>query len=447
MEILVHVAAPAKAADDVAYRALARAYLEFESTSRISVDLDQPLTHDVSVAETSYAGNSLWQAGSGTIPSSSMNRGVVDSPEISFQSVFGNCDSPRLRQVHDEHTQNSQSSFVAPPSIIQDSLPENNLAISQYCSPTRILEHYLSAFDCSQLDSPPGFQRGALPIDDHSSEWQSPPYQQHTQSGGTVIPLSPVAENKRRRRHSTSQPSQIEETRIASSYPSQLPESLIGEVIPSSIPRADSEPPTKRPRCSPAPVPGNSLARSSSDIGPRQDRNNTQQGITQPPDHLQTLDHLKVVAPDPPVSLQTLQPKDVITDTVAKLARQLGLEERFQPQSQSRPLRPFERGYWLIDCSAWTDNLKQSAWVFITKYVESGRTGWGVSCTRDKDFTRIRFYCFGCVVGHMYLVIYLMSQRKILEVGMSWIAADGKPVLVMAPKLHKVKDGTSSSRG
>lgn len=521
MEILVHVAAPAKAVDDVAYRTLARAYLDFEPASRISVHLDQTPMHDVSAAETSYAGNSLWQVGGGTIPSSSMNGGVVESPNISFRSAFGNLDSPRLRQLEGEYTLDSQLSFIAPPSVIQDSLPENNLAISQYCSPTRILEHYLSAFDSSQSDSSPVLQRRVLPTTEHSSECQSPAKspsgekegprsevrqhtqpafqsifdagekgrgvaedvlddqlllppssgqqtrtappplggdgsslceginkscQQRTHGGEMVIPLSPVVNNKRRRSYSA-QPSMIDETRIASSYPSQPPEAPIEEVIPSSITRADSEPPTKRPRCSPAPVLGNILARSSSDIAPRQDRDNAHRGRAQPPQHLQTLHHLEVVAPDPPVSLHTLQPKDVITDAVAKLARQLGLKERFQPQSQSRPLRPFERGYWLIDCSSWAEDLKQSAWLFITQYVESGSAGWGVSCTRDKAFTRIRLYCFGCVVGHMYLVIYLMSQRKMLEVGMSWVAADGKPILVMASKPQKVKDGTRLSRG
>ncbi|KAK3362933.1 hypothetical protein B0T25DRAFT_445293 [Lasiosphaeria hispida] len=459
MEILVHVAAPAKAVDDVAYRTLARAYLDFEPASRISVHLDQTPMHDVSAAETSYAGNSLWQVGGGTIPSSSMNGGVVESPNISFRSAFGNLDSPRLRQLEGEYTLDSQLSFIAPPSVIQDSLPENNLAISQYCSPTRILEHYLSAFDSSQSDSSPVLQRRVLPTTEHSSECQSPAkspsgekegprseVRQHTQPAFQSI-FDAGEKGRGRRRSYSAQPSMIDETRIASSYPSQPPEAPIEEVIPSSITRADSEPPTKRPRCSPAPVLGNILARSSSDIAPRQDRDNAHRGRAQPPQHLQTLHHLEVVAPDPPVSLHTLQPKDVITDAVAKLARQLGLKERFQPQSQSRPLRPFERGYWLIDCSSWAEDLKQSAWLFITQYVESGSAGWGVSCTRDKAFTRIRLYCFGCVVGHMYLVIYLMSQRKMLEVGMSWVAADGKPILVMASKPQKVKDGTRLSRG
>lgn len=124
----------------------------------------------------------------------------------------------------------------------------------------------------------------------------------------------------------------------------------------------------------------------------------------------------------------------MVTDVLAGLARELDLERRFKPQSQARDMRPFERGYWLVDCSTWEPALKRSAWSFLADYLGKGAAGWGTSCRRDPDFSWIRLYCWGCIVGHMYLVLYLMSKRKVLYTGVSWIGADGNPVVVMGAR-------------
>jgi hypothetical protein len=124
----------------------------------------------------------------------------------------------------------------------------------------------------------------------------------------------------------------------------------------------------------------------------------------------------------------------MITDVLTSLARELNLEKRFKPESQARDLRPFERGYWLVDCASWDLDLKRSAWRFLTDYLGKGAAGWGTSCRRDRDFSWIRLYCWGCVVGHMYLVVYLMSRRKVLYTGTSWVGADGRKVVVMGAR-------------
>jgi len=124
----------------------------------------------------------------------------------------------------------------------------------------------------------------------------------------------------------------------------------------------------------------------------------------------------------------------MITDVLASLARELDLEKRFQPESRTRDLRPLERGYWLVDCAGWDAGLKRSAWVFLADYLGKGAAGWGTSCRRDEGFSWIRLYCWGCVVGHMYLVLYLMSKRRVLYSGASWVGGDGKPVVVMGAR-------------
>ena len=124
----------------------------------------------------------------------------------------------------------------------------------------------------------------------------------------------------------------------------------------------------------------------------------------------------------------------MITDVLASLARELDLAKRFQPASQVRALLPMERGYWLVDCAGWEDDLKRSAWAFLDDYVRKGAAGWGTTCRRDRDFSWIRVYCWGGVVGHLYLVLYLMSKRKVLYTGTRWVAADGRAVVVMGAR-------------
>lgn len=451
-EILVHIAAPATAASDADYRSLARSYLEFEAGER----------RNVFTVRTQEPGPS--SQNDRTVPPFPGTGLVINSPNLSFGSAFGNLTSPRpLNHGHE----NTQSSWVAPPSVIQDSLPENNVTFSQFCSPTRILEHYISGLESSQSNSSPSPKRkGVRPVEgaqvnqiassqpvtgggsvscyDEIPEGDAAPSfssvyidaaiptssfpslplpepgngsvaepvtgHQRATAQGTVIPLSPVIGNKRRLQTSDPQ-SAIEETRIASSYPSEA-----GDItLPS---RAGSEPPAKKTRSSPPPSSGKPFTRSSSDIGPRQ---NTA---------TRNLDHLDIMSPAPSVALRELQPADMITETLSNLADRVVLQERYRPRSQTRELRPFERGYWLLDCSSWGKALKDDAWEFLSDYLSQGYAGWGISCKRDQAFTWIRLYCWGCVVGHMYLVLWLASKRRAKHIGMSWVAGDGKPVIV-----------------
>lgn len=388
---------------------------------------------------------------------------MINSPTLSFGSAFGNLSSPRpLNRDH----QNTQSSWVAPRSVIQDSLPDNNVTFSQFCSPTRILEHYISGLENSQSESSPSLYRKALRPAERPGICQ-PDTSQRTinktnssqddqilkedavlsfssvyidaaiptsslpslprpepenglvaepvielrtaAADGTVIPLSPVIGIKRRLPTSDSQ-SAIEETRIASSYPSEA-----GEIHGKLPSRGGSEPPAKT-GSSPPPSSSNPFTRSSSDIGPRQKP------------ATRNLDHLEIMSPTPPATLGELQPADMITETLANLADRVVLKKRYRPQPLARELRPFERGHWLLDCSTWNNALKYDTWEFLTNYISHGHAGWGISCKRDEEFTWIRLYCWGCVVGHMYLVLWLASRRNAKH-GMSWVGGDGQAVI------------------
>ncbi|KAK4158141.1 hypothetical protein C8A00DRAFT_11056 [Chaetomidium leptoderma] len=433
-EILVHIAAPARAADDTKYRTLAAGYLNFEPTTRTLVALGAPT--DIGSEVCRRVGN----PGRGScqtegIPQPTPSLGVIQSPMLSFRSAANNFGSPRLQQPAGGNITETQSSWRPPPSVIEDSMPDIDFAFPQYCTPTRILEHYTSGLDSTRLSTSPisrKCQNQTLPV---SSPRQSNSPSLRAQGGSgqqepvhqdlsTVIPLSPRRDDKRNRPTTLTESAVVEETRIVSSYPSQHSE-------PTSSFRAESEPPlSKRPRTSRDPEPGKPLARSISDIGPQPQ----QQRNTPARYHHQLPDTLEILSPPPITGQRDLRPEDMITDVLARLARELNLEKRFRPSSQARALRPFERGYWLVDCAGWDADLKRSAWAFLTDYLGQGAAGWGTSCRRDRDFARLRLYCWGGAVGHMYLVLYLMSKRRVLGTGASWIGAEGEPVVVMAPR-------------
>ena len=523
-EILVHIAAPSKASDDANYRTLAGAYLDFQPSKRTLVASAQHIKdpredHAADCAGATDPPTSQAHA----FPTASQPIASFDSPILSFRSVLDNSNSPSLRRaqhVQQLATQDSQSSWQAPPSVIQDSLPDNNLAISQLCSPTRIIEHFLhgTGADSTQgslsLDlhhesqGPPGrfsqrssvhredsqpsgalhagekSQQGSLSNseDCHQSLPSGPSRSSHrpetrslaarssgkkrkapgiadtpslrVQSGvsenrliihkqtskkhetgtrATVIPLSPITNNATDRTHhpepNITAHSGDDEPHIASSYPD--PEaSALPEETTVACSRSESEPPpTKRLRkLLDDTDPSKHLARSNSDVGPRQNQNKTQRV----PKHI--LDKVELISPALPTGDKEITPADMITQALTELARQLNIKKRFKPEQQTRDLDPLERGYWLVDCTSWDDSLKESCWGFLNKYITSGTAGWGVWCTRDAAFSYIRLFCFGCVVGHMHLVLYLATQREIWYTRSSWVAGDGQTVIVMRPK-------------
>lgn len=505
-EILVHIAAPARAADDVRHRALARAYLDFEpsNVTEVQARARGEVEGDTQLNRREFVGYGIHQAP----PSSQLNRGIK-SPILSFQSAEHNFDSPGLRAVPvTEHCiSETQSSWQAPPSEIPDSMPNNHPPFEIFCTPSRALDFFTSSLDSQHVDSSPLARRRSqrLATASESGRYlcsqprrsprrpnirQAPgapetgslqpsslpepslprlripsiPPQSSSYPGSTrdpinnrplrarphssldrelhlpspsdpankIIPQSPdICVQKR----PPPQPSQlstsdiIEETVLYSSNPNQT--SVPCSQEPPALARADSEPIAKRRRTAADPQPGQPLTRSTSDIGPR--RQPLVQLISNKPTAYYK-SKLQIYAPSPPAAQTDLRPEDVISPVLAKLATELDLSVRFRPQSQTRELRPFERGYWLVETASWPADLKLSAWMFLTDYIEKGIAGWGTSCSRDQDFRWLRLRCWGCVVGHMHLLLYVASRRQVKDMGMKWFGGDGEAVVVMAPR-------------
>ena len=169
-EILVHITAPSRSKDDAAYRVLANAYLDFEPTTRTSVFSKTFSPNDLvnqAVARPQSIGNR--PLGPSTQPNqiirSSGVAGFIETPVLSWRDAANNLGSPKLRMRHDKPSQNSQPTQISqlswqpPPSVVEDSLPDNNVTLSQFCTPTRLLEDYLHPGNSSQSYLSPVVER------------------------------------------------------------------------------------------------------------------------------------------------------------------------------------------------------------------------------------------------------------------------------------------------
>jgi len=150
--------------------------------------------------------------------------------------------------------------------------------------------------------------------------------------------------------------------------------------------------------------------------------------------------------PDPPTSNKALDPSSLITPVLAMLADKLDLITRFQPSFQHRTLRETERGYWRISTRDWSPETKEYFWSFLTDLVGSGRAGWNVWCSRsnlpcqeehanskmtEDEEEMIKIYCWGIVVPHVYLIIFLASKREIKRQKIHWLDGSESVILEM----------------
>ncbi|XDG06543.1 hypothetical protein ABKA04_006158 [Annulohypoxylon sp. FPYF3050] len=466
VEILVHIGAPSRAVDDTRYRSLATSYLEFQPARRVELS---------SQASPSLGGNNrgyeaerqgILQDPSRDIVTgqpSSEPLGTLKSPQASFQSVLDNAASPRILKgfsPEDESASAVEESTMpftqspgwqSPSSIVQDSFMENHIDVSNFTSPTRVLEHYLQRFDspstgptASQMSVSSASRGGTSrnPAHTESVERCSAPLVPYTPS---IVPCTPPGDHFPRLRALSKRACVKEQHRDpVQQQPSQSQDevpsdSIIEETImesssdPRSVARADSEPaPTKRHK--PNSILGlRPLPRAASDIGPRPSSRQKSSVLTVSflRDHGYTYESLELRAPDPSISMTDVKPENFITPGLERLAQDLSIPKRYRPKEMKRNLLPLERGYWLVDCSTWDSQLKRDAWAYLANYVGTGVAGWGIWCRRDIDFRSLRVYCWGLVAAHVYLLLYLASQRKILYTGGSWIDSEGIPVVVM----------------
>lgn len=463
VEILVHIGAPSRAADDTWYRSLASSYIDFQPTNY--VDPFNQTDSDVSnnLSRPSLGCRETEQDAALVISISSQSTspfGSFKSPQASFRSVIDNADSPRIPARHtpeaelaeneDTSEQVMQSSWQTPSSVVQDSYQIGNaINASILTSPTRVLESYLQHFDSPIVPATtPRQNRNGNPS--HISQNITRPQTIKDKLVASLVPATPaVVPCTPRYNPSNILKRRFEEARLEGYTRDQrhIPQqdevssdNIIEETIimessnPSSATRADSEPPPAKHHKA-ADTSPRALLRAASDVGPRSaSKQRPPLTVTFLSDHGYTYDSLEIHAPEPPVSVVDLDPESFITAGLEKLAQDLEIPKRYKPKEEARSLRPLERGYWYLDCSTWESQLKRDTWAYLANYIGTGVAGWGIRCSRDVDFRWLRVYCWGSIAAHIYLLLYLATQRKIRYVGSSWIDGEGIPVIIMEAK-------------
>ncbi|KAK7228631.1 hypothetical protein V2G26_000801 [Clonostachys chloroleuca] len=414
VEILVHVTAPSRVVDDATYRQLAQAYLDFEPQATIQIEDTGSHTSNADIADDREDADS-----NNTPPALTPAFTPPASLELSFQSVLDNRASPQLLAVNREdghqivipssHPEipESQSSWIALPSQINDSYPLPNTS-RMFVSPTRALQRYL-ARSSTQPETSPTRSKGppqglntdeipsSLPLSVSGSYVVIPSSEAYSSGPQAIIPVTPIASRPDKREsvsnddHGEGAAESLDITHISSSDISLAPT--------ASFTRAESAPPqSKRLKTL---VQGKPLARSSSDTGVRQP-------VGLYPSPLA----LEIWSPSPPVSVDDLELPIAVPERLAKLAADLS----------SR---------------SWSRDVRLDLWNFLIPYIEGGLAGWGVWCRRDAALDEVRLYCWGSLVKHAYLLLYLASGRHLKYTGAVWKDAEAKPVLRVLPYLKQ----------
>ncbi|WYZ34806.1 hypothetical protein EsH8_I_001082 [Colletotrichum jinshuiense] len=478
VEILVHVTAPCRTVDDARYRALAQAYLAFKPGSQTKI-LSAPSLSNASIVIPSSQAEPValptWS--DAPIPSSEATQPQTSSPpapsrisfrspELSFRSVLDNINSPGLARTAtsrdvvpssqpETESQRTQASWQAPPSVVGDSQPLNTISLAEFSSPSRLFEHLACQFDSqadgeSQQASPetqpriPRFPTEAALIPEKYAEEEegvddddgqvvlvtasdsptvrSEVLQDPASSAENIILGTPFPPFKRPPLRSSPYEQVVQDTPCQPSRKRHLV---------FSPTRAGSEPllPSKRHKRSAPISESRSMIRSSSDVGPV---TSELYRPNRPPNerHLSYLERLEIHPVGPPVGTTDLTTDDLLTPKLRELAQQLNISKRYSPVEQKRELRSFERGHWQLDWTDWRPTLRERAWHFLTDYILEGFAGWGVWCKRAEDWSWLRVYCWGHIVGHVYLALYLASERALKKDGARWVDGAGEVIVI-----------------
>ncbi|KAJ5189923.1 hypothetical protein N7491_008036 [Penicillium cf. griseofulvum] len=399
-QILVHITAGSTAQDDARYRAQVAAILEFQCASRQLIESKGPADRDPHPLSDAAEHSS--------VPSTTQHE-VSPIVREAFRPAYTTLSSDRHlvpeRDGAPKHISNHSDSLESLISVIPDSQPE--IAQLVHASPS------------NAALSPP-------------SQFAPPPKRRRT------APASP----------NLAQPVSIQPPTPAADQPAASHRTPFQKDSVPGFPR--------------------SIEISSSD-GTRLD------SIHATPSHQIPAIHqtpnltlpLEIHPPRPPISTAPFTTH--ITPTLSMLAERLNPSRAYKPSTQSRPLDPLERGYWLVhlaiephrdlpnpipngttsptpnpkeDLRIWPSPLFHAFWSFLSDFVgRDGRAGWGVWCiledatpapsTISNTHLSLKVYAWGEVAMHVYLLLFLASERWIRGMGVQWRDASEEVVIQM----------------
>jgi hypothetical protein len=92
------------------------------------------------------------------------------------------------------------------------------------------------------------------------------------------------------------------------------------------------------------------------------------------------------------------------------------------------------------DTALWTEMEFGQFWQNMTQFVQAGKAGWGTRLIREakgETLWTIRLFTWGELVGHLWLVLWVLSDKLTADIAMQWIAGDNAAVVKMSGGKNK----------
>lgn len=293
--------------------------------------------------------------------------------------------------------------------------------------------------------------------------------EEHNASSSTLKPPDPGAASPAQRpshhdKDSLGTPLSV----IPDSQPERIPPEPVDlqEIAlpqPSPTPRRKSTetndlPPTKRSRLDSLP-PVNGTKPPDEHLNnlgpPNNDTTATREAAPQTPKDITLHLPLEIKPNPPPISTNPFTTH--ITPTLKMLSTRLNPSRTYTPLQQTRPLDNLERGHWYLrlnltdtlnpkppSSTTWDMPLFTRFWTFLTDFIaKEGRAGWGVWCILEDDGSdksasspqngledggvekptrpvTLKVYAWGEIASHIYLILFLASERRVRRMGLQW---------------------------
>ncbi|EKV19799.1 acetamidase [Penicillium digitatum] len=418
-EILVHIAAASTAQDDARYRAQVAAILDFQCVSR------QPLIEESNSSAPTNA-DQMYPF-SGAVHSSVLSMIQQASP------ILREAPRPAHATLSSDDRLLSEKNDPAPRKHIISNYPDS-------------LESLISVIP----DSQPGIADELVHAERSRAEL-SPPSQ--------LAPLS------KRRRTAPPEPNSARPVFIAGSPAMDQPAASQKATIENQdhVPTGFPQTPMEITSADPGKGPNGTITHPA---------NASHRIPANTPNHinLSTLP-LEIHPPRPPISTASFTTH--ITPTLSMLTERLKPARTYKPSTQTRSLDPLERGYWHVhlaienpptrdrdladllpnldtnpksgttdpiqtpksppreDTRTWPSPLFYAFWSFLSDFVgKDGRAGWGVWCILEATpapskhspdtHVSLKVYAWGEIAMHVYLLLFLASERRIRGMGVQW---------------------------
>ncbi|KEF51822.1 uncharacterized protein A1O9_12159 [Exophiala aquamarina CBS 119918] len=88
----------------------------------------------------------------------------------------------------------------------------------------------------------------------------------------------------------------------------------------------------------------------------------------------------------------------------------------------------------------WTEADFTTFWGNMSQFIRDGKAGWGSRLVKEANQDNtwdVRFFCWGEVLGHAWLALWILSDKLVGRMPMTWVSADGLAVVRMSGKKHR----------